>query len=37
MRQLKLRIDVNCQTAIKQKGINQAGVKQGLSAFFLKI
>jgi hypothetical protein len=33
MRQHNLRIDVNFQTAMKQKDINQAGVKQELSAF----
>jgi len=34
MRWSKLRIDVNCQTAMKQTGISQVSVKQGLPAFF---
>jgi hypothetical protein len=27
-------LDVNFQTAVKQKGTSQAGAKQGLTAFF---
>ena len=36
MRQRKLRIDVNCQKAMKQTGISQVSVKEGLPEFLKK-